>query len=155
MKLYVKDIVREPKDTLYSFLYKVLRLDHNYHIQTTVNTTYYYPDFTNMQCINGKNRSFDDLVIISKTYFRVSDKSVAKVIKKLLDGNNNLIFVLCDSVNKWVLNRSLTKSESIKYCARYNISDHKTEQFGAGDYSFDTIITLMGLTKEDVKIEYE
>ena len=27
MKLYVKDVTREPKDTLYTFLYKVLNFD--------------------------------------------------------------------------------------------------------------------------------
>ena len=32
MKLYVKNTVREPKDNLYKFLYKVLRLDGPYHI---------------------------------------------------------------------------------------------------------------------------
>jgi len=153
MKLYVKDIVREPKDTLYTFLYKVLRLKGSYSIQSTVNTTYYNSDFTKLQCISGKNRSFDDLVLISKGSFKVSNKVIAKVIKKILDENDNLVLILCDSAKKWVLNRNLTKSESIKYCGRYNGSENKTDDYGIGDYSFDDIITLMGLTKEDVKIK--
>jgi len=152
MKLYVKDIVREPKDNLYTFLYKVLRLNSSYGIKSTVNHTYYNPELTKLQCIGGKNRSFDDLVLISKTYFRVSNKAIAKVLKRIIDENNNLLFVLCDSAKKWVLNRDLHKSEILKYCARYNKSDYNTDSFGIGDYSFDVIITLMGLTKEEIKI---
>ena len=152
MKLYVKNTVKEPKDNLYKFLYKVLRLDGPYHIQSTVNSTFYNSEHTKLQCVNGKNRSFDDLVLISKTYFRVSDKAIAKVIKRILDENNSLGLLLCDSVNKWILNRHLNNSETIKYCFRYNNSHLKTDNSGDGVYSFDDIITLMGLTKEDVKI---
>ncbi len=151
MKLYVKNIVREPKDTLYIFLCKVLRLNDKYYLRTTVNSTYLDSEFKKLQCISGKNRSFDDLVLISKTYFKVSNKAIAKVIKRILD-ENKVLFVLCDSANKWILNRNLTDSNNIKYCAKYNKSDLKTDDCGMGDYSFDDIITLMGLTKEDVKI---
>ena len=153
MKIYVKDIVREPKDTLYTFLYKVLRLSTNYNTFNTVNSTYYNPEFTKLQCMYGKHRSFDEIVLISKTYFRVSDKAVAKVIKKFLDKYDTLSLVLCDSTHKWVLNSNLNRSEIIKYCARYNKSDYKTNDYGVyGEYSFDDIIALMGLTKEDIKI---
>lgn len=152
MKLYVKDIVREPKDTLYSFLCKVLRLNQIYYIQSTTEATFLDSEFKNMQCTYGKNRSFDDLVLISKTYFRVSDKAVAKAIVKILNKNNTLLFVLCDSVKKWVLNRNLTKSNLIKYCGTYNKSDLNTDDYSNGDYSFDDIIKLAGLTKENIKI---
>lgn len=152
MKLYVNDIVREPKDTLHTFLNKVLRLNGNYSIQSTVSYTYYNPELTKLQCISGKNRSFDDLVLISKTYFKVSDKAVAKVLIKFINQYDNLVFVLCDSAKKWVLNRNLNKSEILKYCARYNKSDYNTDNSGIGDYSFDDIITLAGLTIEDIKI---
>ena len=155
MKLYVKDIVREPKDTLYTFLYKVLRLNGSYNIKSTVNHTYHNPEFTKLQCLSGKNRSFDDIVLISKTYFRVSDKAIAKVLIKFINQYDNLGFVLCDSAKKWVLNRNLHKSEILKYCVRYNKSDYKTDKYGIGDYSFDNIITLAGLTKEDIKIGNE
>jgi len=152
MNIYVKDIVREPKDTLYTFLSKVLRLKSTFNGYSTVNTTYFDPEFNKVQCTSGKHRSFDDLILISKTYFKVSDKAIAKVIKKFLDDDDDLSFVLCDSANKWVLNNGLTANEVIKYCARYNKSHLKTDCYGAGKYSFNDIITLMGLTKEDVKI---
>ena len=152
MKLYVKDIVRKPNDTLYTFLRKVLRLDENYYKQSTTEATFLDPEFKNIQCIGNKNRSFDDLVLISKTYFRVSDKAVAKAIIKILNQYDNLVFVLCDSAKKWVLNRNLNKSEILKYCGRYDKSDYKTDEYGIGDYSFDNIITLAGLTKENINI---
>jgi len=152
MKLYVKNITREPKDTLYIFLRKVLRLDGSDYVRTTVNSTYFNSKFTNQQCISGKHRSFDDLVFICKTYFRVSDKAVAKVIKRILDENVRIKFVFCDTAKKWILHHDLYKSLIIEYCFTYNKSDYKTEEYGEGKYSFDDIITLMGLTKEDVKI---
>ena len=152
MKLYVKNIVREPKDTLYTFLCKVLRLNEGYYKRSTVNATYLDSEFLKLQCMAGQHRSFDDIVSISKTYFRVSNKAIAKVIKKLLDENDKLCFVLCDSAEKWVLNRDLSKSDIFKYCTRYNKSDIKTHEYLDGKYSFDDIINLMGLTKEDVKI---
>jgi len=151
MKLYVRDIVRKPKDTLYTFLYKVLQLNTKYS-RFSVKDTYFDSEFKEPQCGFEKRRSFDDLVLISKTYFRVSDKAVAKVIKKILDEDQYSSLVLCDTAKKWVLNTHITKSDNIKYCAIYHKSDLKTNENWEGKYSFDDIIALMGLTKEDVKI---
>ena len=152
MKLYVQDITREPNDTLYTFLYRVLGLDGKGWRKLSVNATYTDPELTKLQCTANKYRSFDDLILISKTYFKVSSKTVAKTIKKFLDKYNYTNLVLCDTANKWVLYYGLNKSNSIKYCANYNKSYEKTDDPGAGIHSFDDIITLMGLTKEDVKI---
>ena len=152
MKLYVKDVTRKPKDTLYTFLYKVLNFDSNGFGKAIVNDTYYDPELTKRQCIKGKYRSFDEIVLISKTYFRVSDKAVAKILKKFSDNYYNVNFVLCDSAHKWVFHYGLD-SNYIKYCANYNKGYKKTNETGKnGKYSFDDIITLMGLTKEDVEI---
>ena len=151
MKLYVKNVTREPKDTLYTFLYKVLSFDSNGFGKAIVNDTYYDPELTKRQCIRGKYRSFDEIVLISKTYFRVSDKAVAKILKKFSDDYYNVNFVLCDSAHKWVFYYGLG-SDYIKYCANYNKSYKKTDDPGVGIHSFDDIIKLMGLTKEDVEI---
>ena len=152
MKLYVKDVVREPNDTLYTFLYKVLHFDGTGFGKAIVNSTYFDPKFKELQCTAGKFRSFDDLVLISKTYFRVSDKAVAKVLKKISDNHNDVNFVLCDSAYKWVFYNGLN-SDYVKYCADYEGGYKKTNETGKnGKYSFDDIITLMGLTKEDVEI---
>ena len=154
MKLYVKDVIREPKDTLYTFLYKVLNFDGKGFGKAIVNNTYYDPELTKRQCIRGKYRSFDEIVLISKTYFRVSDKAVAKVIKIFLDDCKVASLVLCDSAHKWVFYYGLG-SNYIKYCANYNKSYEKTDDPGVGIHSFDDIIKLMGLTKEDIKIGNE
>lgn len=151
MKLYVKDIIREPNDTLYTFLTRVLKLNDIYKIATT-NATYLDSEFKELQCKSEKHRSFDDLVLISKTYFKVSDKIIAKTLHKFLDNDKELMFVLCDSAKKWVLNSHLNKSEIIKYCGRYDESDYRTNEYKEGKYSFDDILNLMGLTKEDIKI---
>ena len=152
MKLYVKNVTREPKDTLYTFLYKVLNFDSNGFGKAIVNDTYYDPELTKRQCIKGKYRSFDEIVLISKTYFRVSDKAVAKILKKFSDDYYCVNFVLCDSAHKWVFYYDLG-SNYIKYCADYNNGYKKTNETGKnGKYSFDDIITLMELTKEDVEI---
>jgi hypothetical protein len=152
MKLYVKDIIREPNDTLYTFLCKVLRLDDSYWKKTTTDETYYDTEFTNLQCIGGKYRSFDDLVFISKTYFKVSDKGVAKAVKRILDEKGRMLLIICDNIDRWVLHRDLSKSNDIKYCGTYNKSDEKTDYYGKGDYSFDDIMTLMRLTLDDIKL---
>ena len=152
MKLYVNNVTRKSKDTLYTFLYKVLNFDSNGFGKVIVNDTYYDPELTKLQCIRGKYRSFDDIVLISKTYFRVSDKAVAKILKKFSDEHYNVNFVLCDSAHKWVFYYGLV-SDYIKYCANYNEGYKKTNETGKnGKYSFDDIIKLMGLTKEDVEI---
>lgn len=152
MKLYVKDVTREPKDTLYTFLYKVLNFDSNGFGKAIVNDTYYDSELTKRQCIKGKYRSFDEIVLISKTYFRVSNKAVAKVIKIFLDDYKFASLVLCDSAHKWVFYYGLN-STYIKYCANYNEGYKKTNETGKnGKYSFDDIIKLMGLTKEEIKI---
>ena len=152
MKLYVKDVTRKPKDTLYTFLYKVLNFVSNSFGKAIVNNTYYDPELTKLQCIGGKYRSFDEIALISKTYFRVSDKAVAKILKKFSDDHYNVNFVLCDSAHKWVFYYGLG-SNYIKYCANYKEGYKKTNETGKnGKYSFDDIIKLMGLTKEDVEI---
>ena len=155
-KIYIKDEVRLPIDTLYTFLKRILHLDGNsYDIRGTTKDTYNDIECTHLQCPNHKRRSFQDLVLISKTYFKVSDKNVAKVIKRFLDDDTlGTVLVLCDTAKKWVFYCNLTKSNHIKYCAIYNSSYKKIDQVGDNDvYSFTNIIKLMGLTIQDLKIE--
>jgi len=152
MKLYVKNITRKPNDTLYTFLYRVLGFDDNGFGRGMVKATYLDPEFSKIQCVENKYRSFDDIVLISKTYFKVSDKAVVKVIKRFLDDYNSAGLVLCNTLHKWVFYYGLNKSEIFKYCNRYNNSHNKINNPGKGIYSFENIINLMGLTIEDVKI---
>lgn len=146
MKIYIENAQREPKDTLYTFLRRVLNLDNNFHVGAIIENTYSDPEFKEIQCKKLKHRSFDDLVSISKTYFKVSDKIVAKTILKFLKENDKLIFVLCDTAKKWVLNYGLTKS-TLLYCATYEMSYHKTDCKKEGIYCLDDIFNLMGIDK--------
>jgi hypothetical protein len=151
MKLYVKDVTREPNDTLYSFLYKVLKLNIKYE-RTEVNATYFDKELTNKQCNSGKHRSFDDIVLISKTYFKVSDKLVAKTLKKFLDDESLFLnFVLCDTAKKWVLYSGLS-STYVKYCANYQECYGKTDVKWEGVYSFEDILNLMNVPLEEFEI---
>jgi hypothetical protein len=102
-----------------------------------VNSTYFDPEFKNQQCIAAKYRSFDEIVLISKTYFKVSSKAVTKVIKRFLDDYGGTSLVLCDTAKKWVLYYGIGRSNEIKYCAYYNKSFEKTDQIGIGIHSFD------------------
>lgn len=150
MKLYVKDIVREPNDTLYTFLYKVLNLNKDVFGKCYVNDTYIDPKFKNLQCIKHRHRSFDDIVLISKTYFKISKKIVAKVIIKFLNNDQSLSLVLCDSAKKWVFYSGLTKHESLKYCAKYNKGHLKLNDSYDGIHSYNDILMLAGLEKENI-----
>ena len=154
MKIYIESTKREPKDTLYTFLRKVLNLDNNFHTGSIIENTYSDPEFKELQCKKLKHRSFDDLVSISKTYFKVSDKTVAKTILKFLKENDKLIFVLCDSAKKWVLNHGLTKS-TLLYCGIYDMSYNKTAFKKEGIYCLDDIFNLMGIDKTYIDPDYD
>jgi hypothetical protein len=155
IKIYVKDEFRKPIDTLYTFLKRILNLEDNDMWSTGAlkKPTYFDSEYTSSQCVSGKYRSFQDLILISKTYFKVSDKHVAKTIKRFLDENESTLILLCDDTGKWVFQYGLSRSENIKYCGRYNKSNYKVNEIGSNDiYSFIDIIKLMGLTEENIKI---
>lgn len=153
MKIYIKDVVRLPKDTLYSFLHRVLNIGDNFHKAMLRHDTYFDPEFTKIQCEAHKRRSFDDIVDISKTYFKTSDKQVSKTILKFLkDDKNNLIFVLCNAAKKWVLNSDIDASY-LKYCATYNNSYTKTDVRLNGRFCLDDIFKLMEIDKEFIVVD--
>lgn len=154
-KIYVKDELRRSTDTLYTFLKRILTLDDNnaWTKGSLKRNTYFDPQYTSLQCLSGKYRSFQDIVLISKTYFKVSDKHVAKTIKRFLDENEQTVILLCDDAGKWVFQHCLDRSNDIKYCGTYNKSNYKMYDVGDNDvYSFIDIIKLMGLTEEDIKL---
>lgn len=140
MKLYVLDIERTEKDTLYTFLERVLKCQSQWsHGQ--VNATYIDSNFTKIHCEENKKRSFDDLLLISKTYFRVSDKTVAKTIFKIIDDYPKFLFILCRTANKWILNYGMYSSD-IEYCGQYNESYKKLDDKAGGKHSFNDILKL-------------
>jgi hypothetical protein len=148
MKLYVKDIDREPDDTLYTFLFKFLNMETTFKSFTSV-ATYYDLECKDLQCLFGKHRSFDDIVLVSKTYFKVSDKIVAKTVIKFLNNYQNTCLVLCDFAKKWVLNNNLSKHKDLTYCAKYNKGYSRINDPYDGIYSYNDILTLAGLDIEE------
>lgn len=148
MKLYVKDIIREPNDTLYTFLCKFLNINKNFKFLTSI-ATYKDLEYKDLQCIEGKFRSFDDIVLVSKTYFKVIDKTVAKTVIKILNNYPDTCLILCDSAKKWILYNNLSKHEDLKYCAKYNKSYNKLNDPYNGKYSYNDILILAGLKKEE------
>ena len=111
------------------------------------------PEFSELECpsIEETTEELYNLVGEIKEETDLSELG-EKCLEYLLDENDKLCFVLCDSAKKWVLNRDLSKSDNFKYCAMYNNSPIKTHEYLNGKYSFDDIITLMGLTKEDLEV---
>jgi len=151
MKLYIKDVTRDKKDTLYTFLLKNLNIGGHYEKRGKFNATYYDPEFKQLQYKSAK-RSFEEIVLISKTYFKVSDKTVAKVIIRILNKYPQVTLVLCDFAKKWVVYCDLSKNENSKYCAKYNQGFLKINEDGHGKYTYNDIMVLAGLPKEDVNI---
>lgn len=145
-KLYVKGVKRTPNDTLYSFLLRNLTKFKHWTTIGKFNSTYFDPEFKQIQC-DSRHRSFEDIVLISKTYFKVSDKQVAKAIIRVLNEQPKFSLLLCDSINKWVIQHGFTKIENSNYCAKYNNAHLKLNN-KYGKYSYNDIMVLAGLPKE-------
>ena len=91
-KIYFKDVeVKNVDDILNKLLIG--------SFQTSINPTFYkYNNVYYNQCIAGKYRSFDDILLICKTYF--PSVKVETVFKKLLLLNNTKSSVLNDELNQ-------------------------------------------------------
>lgn len=149
--LYLKDVKREPKDTLATFLERCFH-GKGFKAYGSLPTTYKDVECTDKE-MSSKHRSFEIIAEVSKTYFRVCEKQVAKTLKKLILKNQNekkcLGFLLCKSANKWILNGfSAEISNDIwgnkdRFILDYGGSEDKTDLKGSGQYSFDEIEKLM------------
>lgn len=153
MKIYVKLEERIPEDSLYTFLKRILNLENKGYNTGCCKPTFFDPEFKKNQCLKMAHRSFEDIVFISKTYFKVSDKAVARALKKLIDERNFLNFILCDRINKWVFTSYMSKSKEFKYCGTYNKSNEKISHKGKSAYSFEDIIKLMDLTVKEITMK--
>ena len=151
MKLYVLNENRLKKDTLYTFLYRVLNLNCPYS-KGYCNKTFTDAEFLETQCNSRSHRSFDDIVLISKTYFKVSNKQVAKTLLKFLISDPELCFIFCDTANKWIFHTYNYKSKKYKYCGTYSESETKIKESGGGKYSFEDFLYFADLTLQDVKL---
>ena len=67
-------------------------------------TTYKDVDCNYQQCINGSDRSFNDLYRLMKTYYpRITHKQLIKIINKKCTRNKYFNLIYCPDVNKIVL----------------------------------------------------
>lgn len=149
--LYLKDVKREDKDSLYTFLKRCIGPIPNSSYKSIGGfpTTYTDKECTNKEC-SPKFRSLEVIIEISKAYFRVSDKQVAKALKKLCVQDKILGLLLCKTANKWIFYNSKNAFSYVKWYADednfildYNNSINKKDQRGVGKYTYNEIRELM------------
>ena len=144
--LYLKTIKREPKDTLFTFLEKCLK-KKSFKSYGIFPKTYKDIECTKLEYPEAY-RSFEVIVEISKTYFKVSEKQVAKTIKKIIvkDENRKLGFLLCLATNKWILHSItvyLQPEKENNFILKYSNSINRLDEKGKGKYNFNEIDKLM------------
>jgi hypothetical protein len=151
-KIYFKTIKRQNRDTLYSFLSRCIDKTENHKYKSYGR----FPNsYSNEECTKGEHastsfRSFDAIVQISKSYFKVSDKQVAKAIKKILTKNRGvpdkeLGFLFCGTANRWVMHQNSGYCWFLnnEFVLNYSSSVNKKNYKGSGTYCMNDIISLM------------
>lgn len=151
-KIYFKTIKRQNKDTLYSFLSRCVDKTESNKYK---NYGRFPVSYSDEECTKGEHlscsyRSFDSIVQISKSHFKVSDRQVAKAIKKILTKNRGvsgkeLGFLFCGTANRWVMHENsgycwLLNSE---FVLNYANSVNRKNDKGSGAYCMNDIISLM------------
>lgn len=152
MKLYV-DVEKIKGERITTFLKKCYNLyPSSYNIVFT--KTYFDELFQNQQCKKG-NRSFEDLYAVIKTYYpNCTKKHFAKQIEKLIK-NSKIRLLFCPDIKKWVfVSVSFGHDDkNFKYLYDYNSSRLKLEKKGKGEYTYFDIMSLMGYSKVQCKIQ--
>ena len=139
--LYLKEIKRSSKDTLFTFLKKCIA-EKNFKVFGAFPTTYLDKECNQIE-ISPKYRSFESIVEISKTYFKVSEKKVAKTLKKIILENNVSGFLYCLAANKWIFYSNMDYFNEERHIFKYSDSHLKTHLKGSGKYTFNDIEKLM------------
>lgn len=147
MKLYLKNVKRKRKDTVYSFLYTLF---FNEWSRYTITDTYYDKECKNLECSRYKARSFEALFSIVSTYFpNVTEKKLAKTLEKfLLEDPQGCCFLFCKTAKKWIFHLSGTYwvKRDEDYCRDYNGTVEKQNlktSKGDGKYTLEDILKLM------------
>lgn len=148
--LYLKDVKREDKDSLYTFLKRCIGPIPNspYKSIGGFPATYTDKECANKEC-SPKFRSLEVIIEISKAYFRVSDKQVAKALKKLCVQDKLLGLLLCNAAGKWIFYTSkgamggFWYEDEENFILEYSNSVNKKDQRGVGKYTYNEIRELM------------
>jgi hypothetical protein len=152
MKLYV-ETEKIKGERITTFLKKCYNLYPNsYNIVFT--RTYFDKLFQNKQCKKG-NRSFEDIYAVIKTYYpNCTKKHFANQLEKIIK-NSNIKFLFCPDIQKWVLMNTYQGSSisNYKYLYDYNSSRLKLNKKGQGEYTYFDIMSLMGYSKIQCKIQ--
>lgn len=147
--LYLKDVQREKKDTLYTFLKRCINPIGvlPYKSKGAFPTTYKNENYSDKEC-DSKFRSLEAIIEISKTYFKVSDKHVAKVVKKICLQDKTLALLFCKMANKWIFYEGIYsekywKKDEDNFTLNYDNSINKKDNKGKGKYTYNEIRELM------------
>ena len=150
-KIYFKDVeVKNVDDILNKLLIS--------SSQTSNKSTFYkYNNIYYNQCIAGKYRSFDDILLICKTYF--PSVKVETVFKKLLLLNNTKSSVLNDSLKQRFAYCGDIKR--IRYIGNYSVSleyfysNAITRKQGESKYSWKDLFKMININNvEELKEFY-
>lgn len=149
LKLYFKEAQQKTVANIEELLilgYVDAEKDHYYGFAPT----YFDAECTVQQCKSAR-RSFDDLLIICKTYFpRTTKKHLAKALYKLHTKDIYLSIFICGDIKKVVFSRVSNYQRFTKYFLRDVDSNRYDGMYdpnkkGNGNHSFNDIIKLIGL----------
>lgn len=135
MKIYLK----LPKNKKFANITALLKYGYKgeLFIRKGFAATYSDKACKKQQCHNDANRSFEDLLIICKTYFpKTTEEQLAKSLYGLFK-YNKLIVIFCDNINKLVFYR---RRHALNF--EYLIVDEATKR-GVGKYNYNEFMELV------------
>lgn len=150
-KIYLKKTERLKRDSLYSFLKRCIDKTSDFKYKSYGR---FPASFKDENCYIPEKgeayRSFDAIVEISKTYFKVSDKRVAKTLKRIMTENKGkqgreLGFLFCGTANRWTMheNSGFCWYLNQEFILNYSSSLDAKHVKGSGKYCMNDIIFLM------------
>lgn len=145
--IYIQEIRREEKDTLFTFLKRCIK-KKGFKDEGRFPRTYKNEECTDDMFESGmKYRSLEAIIEISKTYFRVSEKQVAKTLKKIIEENYSYGFLYCGAANKWIFYHASYSIQlldrNVNFTLTYGKTQDKLNSTGCGKYTYNQIHELM------------
>lgn len=141
-KLYIKD----PKtDSLYSLIYNGFDCDDS--SESGFDETFEDEEFTISQCKEGANRSFEDLLAVSRAYFPETTPKQLKDVLYTLNNEKALTNLYCSNIGKWVFLHADTNEDwkgeidNNNWTFEADDSDYYEEK-GKGEYTMKEIAEL-------------
>ncbi len=140
-------------DSLTDLLYKLF--DHRGYIIVKSVATYSDEQCTQIQCYAGKNRSFDDLMILVNTYYEVDEMTLLKELLTLdIKLNNSNVYpylIYCPDIHKPVINYAEEINGGL-YQFSSNISSNNDNN--KSDYCWIELLEELGINNISEYKEY-